>query len=262
MERRDFIKFLGGASLFMGVTPSVFSSFTKKSCDEEKCRAAWKGLGGKDKGPFRYIHPQEGMPKVLLYGDSISIGYTEAVRTELDGKANVFRLFTNGESSNVFIQRMELMKTSMFQPFLNEGWDFKWDVIHFNVGLHDLKYLNNNHLDKENGKQVTSIRRYKANLKEIVRYLKSEFPQARLIFATTTPVPENAEGRFEGDSIKYNKAALDVLARFPEIVINDLYSLTKPNHEEWMIKPGNVHYNNTGRAMQGKEVARIIAKNL
>tara|TARA_R110002072_G_scaffold29258_2_gene92856 strand:+ start:52762 stop:53025 length:264 start_codon:yes stop_codon:yes gene_type:complete len=83
-----------------------------------------------------------------------------------------------------------------------------------------------------------------------------------LVFATTTPVPPNAKGRFEGDSIKFNKAALEVLAKHPEIVINDLYAFTLPNIDEWAQEPGNVHYNELGFSQQGKEVARIINENL
>ena len=84
----------------------------------------------------------------------------------------------------------------------------------------------------------------------------------KLIFATTTPVPANAKGRFEGDSIVYNKAALDVLANYPDIVINDLYSFTKPHSEGWAQEPGNVHYKDVGFLAQGKEVAKIIAEQL
>ncbi|MEC8895625.1 MAG: hypothetical protein VX675_04820, partial [Planctomycetota bacterium] len=37
----------------------------------------------------------EGLPRVLLIGDSISIGYTVGVRELLSGKANVHRPLTN-----------------------------------------------------------------------------------------------------------------------------------------------------------------------
>lgn len=35
--------------------------------------------------------PDPALPNVLIVGDSISIGYTRAVRAALAGKANVFR---------------------------------------------------------------------------------------------------------------------------------------------------------------------------
>ena len=71
-----------------------------------------------------------GLPRVLLIGDSISIGYTVPVRELLKGKANVHRPLTNcGPTTNGL---------AGIDKWLGDG---KWDVIHFNWGLHDLKYL-------------------------------------------------------------------------------------------------------------------------
>ncbi|MEP1487557.1 MAG: SGNH/GDSL hydrolase family protein [Algibacter sp.] len=266
MKRKKFIKLFGAATLGLGLAPASVAGLNyKKSCFDT-CKDAWDKLCGnigkvyKTDG-FKYVHPVKRIPNVLLYGDSISIAYTSEVRRILEGKATVIRLFKNGGSSNHFIPNMNKMNETMFQPNLKTGWKFKWDVIHFNVGLHDLKYLKGKHLNK-NGKQVSSIDVYKENLDEICKYLKIQYPKAKLVFATTTPVPENAKGRFEGDSIKYNKAALEVLTKYPDIVINDLYTFTLPHLEEWAKEPGNVHYKELGFSKQGKEVARIVSENL
>lgn len=214
-------------------------------------------------GPvFSYIHPKKGLPNVLLYGDSISIGYTNTVREELKGKASVFRIFNNGQSSHEFIPKMDKLERTMFEPYLKGGWDFEWDLIHFNVGLHDLKYMKGGELDKENGTVVSDVATYKENLHGICQFLQRKFPNTRLVFATTTPVPKNAKGRFAGDAKKYNAAALEVLKNYPSIVINDLYGFTLPNHARWMVKPGNVHYNALGKAEQGRKVAQVILEQL
>lgn len=266
MERRQFIKTAGLGAMSMAIVPHAFAGFWNKKSELETCKLAWEGLCGnigktyKTDG-FKYVHPQKRTPNVLLYGDSISIMYTSEVRKSLEGKATVVRLFKNGGSSHNFIPNMDKMEETMFQPNLDGGWNFKWDVIHFNVGLHDLKYLNGKHLNK-NGKQVSSIEEYKENLDGICMYLQKNNPKAKLIFATTTPVPENAKGRFKGDSIKFNKAAMDVLSNYPNILVNDLYTFTLPNHKEWEQEPGNVHYNQLGFTEQGKEVARVIRENL
>lgn len=42
------------------------------------------------------VQDVSGLPRVLLIGDSISIGYTMPVRKLLEGKANVHRIPTNG----------------------------------------------------------------------------------------------------------------------------------------------------------------------
>lgn len=247
------------------IAPAAFARGNKK-CEDQICKPVWEELCGnigevyKTDG-FNYVHPRKKLPNVLLYGDSVSIMYTSEVRKSLAAKATVIRLFKNGGSSHNFISNMNSMNETMFQPNLEGGWDFSWDCIHFNVGLHDLKYLKGKNLNKD-GKQVSSIKVYKENLDRICKYLKENYPKAKLIFATTTPVPENARGRYKGDSIKYNKAALEVLASYPNIVVNDLYAFTVPHHKKWAQEAGNVHYNELGFTQQGKEVAGIIADNL
>ena len=177
---------------------------------------AWYGLVGEKfsvRPEFAYVENNPELPNVLIYGDSISIGYTQRVRGMLRGRANVYRLHCNGGDSGSFIAKMNTMHDTMRAPGLDSPWDFEWDIIHFNVGLHDLKYVSETGLDKVNGKQVSSITEYQQNLREIVAYLERQAPDAKLIFATTTPVPEGELGRFAGDAQRYNDAALEVLGR-------------------------------------------------
>jgi len=65
------------------------------------------------------------LPKVLLWGDSISGGYLPFVIERLKGKAVVVRK-SSGTTRNALVG---------LDRFLAER---KWDVIHFNNGLHDL----------------------------------------------------------------------------------------------------------------------------
>lgn len=266
MKRKEFIKLIGVSALGVGIVPASVIGLSEKRSHYETCKTAWEELCGNvgnvyNNDAFKYVHPTNKKPNILLYGDSISIKYTPEARRVLEEKATVFRLFKNGGSSNHFIPNMDKMNEVMFMPNLKKGWKFKWDVIHFNVGLHDLKYLKGKKLSKE-GKQVSSINVYKDNLNTICKYLKFNYPKAKLIFATTTPVPKNAKGRFEGDSIKFNEAAIEVLAKYPDVAINDLYTFTLPHLEEWAQEPGNVHYNELGFNEQGKEVGRRIVENL
>ncbi|MEI6865323.1 SGNH/GDSL hydrolase family protein [Flavicella sp.] len=261
MNRREFVKYLGATSIYIGAVSCASTGVFRKKHNEEICREAWKSIANKGEA-FNYVTPDKSLPNVFIYGDSISIGYTSTVRERLLGKANVFRFYKNGQSSDKFISFMDKMKKTMFQPYLKEGWKFDWDVIHFNVGLHDLKYVKKGKLDKINGKQVNRIEVYKTNIDKICIYLMQEFPKAKLIFATTTAVPEGAKGRFVGDSIKYNKAAREVLTKYPSIGVNDLYGFTKSNSSDWYIKQGNVHYNSLGKLNQGKQVEKVIAENL
>jgi hypothetical protein len=218
---------------------------------------AWYGIASKKGEAFSYVENDPKLPNVLIYGDSISIAYTPTVRSELKGKANVYRIQVNGGDSSSFISKMNILHKTM-----KAHWTHDWDVVHVNVGLHDLKYVADGKLDRVNGKQVSFIHEYEYNLRGIVDYLKKNAPRARLIFVTTTPVPEGEAGRVAGDAAKYNKVVLKVMKDFPKIVINDLYGFTKPHHSDWWTKPGNVHYNTEGKTAQGKEVARIIEKQL
>ena len=226
---------------------------------------AWNSLiteKAQKQAAYAFVENDPALPNVLIYGDSISIAYTPRVREQLKGKANVYRLYTNGGDSGSFIQKMTQMHDTMQDKSVKGRWDFKWDVIQFNVGLHDLKYVVENKLDKVNGKQVNSTQTYRKNLEAIIAYLKKLAPNAQLIFATTTPVPDGEAGRHAGDAARYNKVALRVLKKNPEIIVNDLFKFTKPNHEVWWTKPGNVHYNDEGKNAQGDEVARVILKAL
>lgn len=228
-------------------------------------KTTWEDLVGpesKDRAEFAFMENNPDLPNVLIYGDSISIGYTQRVRENLKAKANVYRLYCNGGESASFIQKMLKMHDAMRDGDLDHPWGFQWDVIHFNVGLHDLKYLHYGKRDKKNGELVASTNTYKENLRSIIGYLERLAPHARLVFATTTPVPEGEKGRIAGDAERYNAAAHSVLVKHPEVIINDLFSFTKPHHAQWWTRPGNVHYNQQGKTAQGDEVTRIIMEAL
>ena len=95
------------------------------------------------------------LPRVLLIGDSISIGYTVPVRKALAGKANVRRIPENAADTVNGLKKIE-------------SWlgDSHWDVIHFNWGLHDLK------VTPEGGRQVP-IDAYEKNLASLVERLRT-----------------------------------------------------------------------------------------
>lgn len=256
MDRRNFVKKITLGTL---LTP-LANRLPLWAQDANAEQNTWYSLvSEKHRGnaSFQYVVNNKDLPNVFIYGDSISIHYTPYLRDLLKEKANVYRLHMNGGDSASLIPKMESMLQTM-RPF----WTFNFDVIHFNVGLHDLKYTVGNKLDKANGNQVRSVSDYKIELEKDIKWLKSYCPDAKLIFATTTPVPEGEAGRYNGDAVRYNKAAQEVLSVYPEIEINDLYKFTLPHHAEWWAKEGNVHYNETGRIQQAKEVARHIVKNL
>jgi lysophospholipase L1-like esterase len=203
-------------------------------------------------GPLTPIADVPGLPRVLLIGDSISIGYTLDVRRALKGDANVHRPRANCGPTTKGV--------SQLSSWLGEG---KWDVIHFNFGLHDLKWLGPNgenlaEPNKAGNKQQVSLAAYEINLESIVKRLKKT--GAVLIWRNTTPVPKGARGRVVGDSVKYNTVAREVMKRH-DIEIDDMYcySLAKLSQIQ---KPKDVHFTSEGSSFLGKKVAEVIRGHL
>ncbi|MBT5902041.1 MAG: SGNH/GDSL hydrolase family protein [Opitutaceae bacterium] len=227
------------------------------SAAEKSAETAWAGLVGDlgERAAFAYVENDATLPNVLIYGDSISIGYTPGVRTALKGRANVYRVHLNGGPSGSFIGKFDTMESTMRAPDMAGHWDFAWDIVHVNVGLHDLKYVNERgKLDLEAGRQVATIAEYQANLRRIIAHLRNAAPKAKLIFALTTKVPPESNGRHENAERAYNDAAMAVLKDFPEIGINDLRTASLPYEQ-----PGNVHFKPAGIAAQAEHVANVIA---
>lgn len=183
-----------------------------------------------------------GLPRVLIIGDSISMGYTIPVRALLKDKANVHRIPQNGESTTVGLVKLRQWIGST-----------RWDVIHFNWGLHDLKHVRDNAFDLE-APVTTEVDQYKTNLANLVTSLK--VTGARLIWASTTPVPENCPGRISGDEIIYNAAALPVM-NDAHISVNDLHSHAMERLEA-IQKPNDVHFNQAGNDYLAAQVASAI----
>ena len=149
------------------------------------------------------IKDDPSLPRVLLIGDSISIGYTLPVRALLKGQANVHRPPTNCGPT--------IRGLAQIDAWIGKS---KWDVIHFNWGLHDLKYMGPNGKNlaepgDEGSHQQVPPAEYEKNLRKLVARLKET--GASLIWCSTTPVPEGAKGRVVGDSAKYNEAAAKVM---------------------------------------------------
>jgi hypothetical protein len=192
------------------------------------------------------IVDQPGLPRVLIIGDSISMGYTLPTREALAGVANVHRIPENGGSTRDGLEKLG--------KWLGNG---KWDVIHFNWGLHDLKHWKSGKLDIT-GPQVTPVELYEKNLRDLVAKLKAT--EARLVFATTTPVPEGSAGRAAGDELGYNEAARRVMSE-AGVAIDDLHGLVTPQLAQTQL-PKNVHFNGKGYQILAVQTAEEIRKAL
>lgn len=195
------------------------------------------------------IEDVAGLPRVLLIGDSIAIGYTLPVRASLRGRANVHLPPENCGDTGRGLRRLE--------AWLGAG---RWDVIHFNFGLHDLKYLDaqGEYVAPSQGKAVSSLSQYEINLREIVARLRRT--GAALVYATTTPVPGGTLARLEHDEIAYNEVARRVMQE-AGVAIDDLHARIVANRGE-LQRPQDVHLTNAGYERLAEAVAVSVAAAL
>lgn len=191
---------------------------------------------------FAAIKEVVGLPRVLIIGDSISMGYTLPVRKNLEGKANVLRIPENGGPSSRGIDKLT-------------KWlgDKKWNLIIFNFGLHDLRVM-------EEGKHQVEIADYEKNLTSIGQTLLKT--GAKVIFVNTTPVPKAAMKvvRLDTDVAAYNASASKVMKEL-KIPVIDLNAAVTPKIKDYQ-KPNDVHYLPEGYQFLGQVISAEIAKNL
>jgi acyl-CoA thioesterase-1 len=210
----------------------------------------------------------EELPKVLLLGDSISIGYTPHVQKLLEDEATVTRpMKPDGK-------RPENCAYAAFGLTRLDHWlgDTTWDVIHFNFGLHDLKYIGQPLPDAKivpqrgeaikanpDARQLSTVDAYVANLEKIVKRLQQT--KATLIFCTTTPVPEGSRGRLPGEEVSFNNAAIALMEKH-NIAVNDLHRYASQEEVASHQRKADVHYTKEGSQLLAAEVARTIKAQL
>ena len=181
-----------------------------------------------------YVKDDPKLPRVLLIGDSVSRGYTLPARVALERKANVHRAPENCGPTSNGIKKMDV--------WLGEG---KWDVIHFNFGIHDRK---------------TSAKDYEDRLELIVKQLKAT--GAKLIWASTTPIPPDTKDGPEATTsiIEKNRIAADIMKK-NMVHVNDLFDFITPQLSK-VQNPMDVHFKGEGYDMLGRQVALKIEEIL
>lgn len=192
---------------------------------------------------IRQVEEVPGLPRVLIIGDSISIGYTLLVRKLLESKANVQRIPVNGRTVEYGLENLT-------------EWlgDKKWDVIHFNFGINDAKHTSPTEVRIPRAKYADYLRQIVARMKET---------GARLTFATTTPIPNNgfiSPTRMFDSIAERNEIARQIMVE-NGVEIVDLYSLALPHLSE-IGRANDVHFKPQGYELFAKSVAAAIESQL
>jgi hypothetical protein len=94
----------------------------------------------------------------------------------------------------------------------------KFDVIHFNWGLHDIAAHMYGAITPEE---------YATNMEAAYQKMKTRLtPNGRLIWSTTTPVPPSYKGRVNSDVIRINAQMAQLFGpngTHPDVILSDMY---------------------------------------
>lgn len=154
------------------------------------------------------------MKNILLIGDSIRRGYDKAVEKTLEGKAKVYFPEENCRFASYVLRYL-----SEYKKLLGEE---KVDVLHWNAGLWDC-------LRMFGEEPHTPVEIYAYYIERICIRIRKLFPDAKVIFATSTSVDSERMKpdfkRYNHEIEAYNAAAVEVVTRYG-FQVNDLYALS------------------------------------
>lgn len=175
-------------------------------------------------------------PKVLLIGDSITRSYHREVEALLKDKMTVCRLATSksvGDPALLAEVRLVMSQT-------------KFDAVHFNNGLHGWGYTEE---------------QYAAAFPEFVKTIREAAPNAKLVWATTTPMRVgNKLGEFSDKTarVKARNAIAAKIVAAEKIDTDDLFAVVADKPEFY--SGDGVHFNNKGTAALAAKVAEALTK--
>ena len=190
------------------------------------------------------------MKKIILFGDSIRMGYDKYVKEALKNVAEVYYPEENCRFA-------EYVLRCAHEWIGKSGFGADVDLIHWNAGLWDC-------LELFGDEPLSTLDYYKNAIGRIYKRLRMLCPNTKIVFATSTSVNETIARpefmRHNATIDKYNKAAIEVLSG-TDTVINDLWSLslTFPDsyRSDW------VHfYTPEGTEMIGGRVLSVICSQL
>ena len=176
----------------------------------------------------------DSIPRVLLIGDSIVMGYSTKVQEKLAGTANVARLATS----------KCLCDEALMKELEYVLGEYKYEVVHFNNGLHGWSFTEED---------------YASSFPLFFDHIRQLSKNAKLIWASSTPVRyrdnrEQIDKERNARVLARNKIAQQFLSEHG-VVTNDLYGLMVEHPE---LCTDGVHYNSDGYAIMADAVCKHI----
>ena len=154
------------------------------------------------------------MKNVLLLGDSIRMGYDKTIKKTLEGYAKVYSPEENCRFASYLLRYL-----GDYGALIKNGAP---DIIHWNAGLWDC-------LRQYGEEPHTPINFYAYYIERICIRMKKLYPNAIIIFATSTSVlsEKMVEGfkRYNNEIEDYNKVAIEISKKYG-FLIDDLYEIS------------------------------------
>jgi len=183
------------------------------------------------------------VPEILLIGDSIREGYCKYVAESLRGRADVKWPNDNCRNSQYILTSLATWRGLVASP----------KVVNFNCGHWDAA-----HWDGDDD-ALTSVEEYGRNIRKIIQRIRRYWPDAKIIFATTTPMSpsgkQSRNPRTTESIIRYNAEAVKV-AKSMGVEVNDLFAVL----EKWPTSDYKDYAHLTEPA--AKRLGEIVASRL
>lgn len=178
------------------------------------------------------------VPRVLLIGDSIVMGYGPEVTKVLGATASVAWLGTSRFPTDpVFREEILLVLRHT-----------KFDLVHFNNGLHGFDNADESYVE---------------SLPVVLAEFRQATPGAKWILANSTPMREADKldtWHPRTERVRFRNRAVAELAQKENLRLTDLFSPME-NHPEFYDRDGT-HFNDAGKAEQARVVARSVREAL
>lgn len=179
------------------------------------------------------------LPQVLLIGDSITEAYYRDVAADLKGKAYV----------GYFASSLAVADPMLPKQIALILKNYRFEVIHFNNGLHGRGYSEAEH--------ARYFPRY-------VKTIEANAHDAKLVWADSTPVRTGKKLTQFGawtEHVKARNRIADAYARREGISIDNLYGVVR-DHPEYYVGADGTHPNAEGRAAEARDVVASILREL
>lgn len=182
---------------------------------------------------------REGLPRVLLIGNSITRQYYPEVEKKLAGQAFVARLSTSKSLGDPALLK-EVALILSYHDF---------DIVHFNNGMHGFDYTEDEYIKA---------------FPKLLRTIRKHAPRARLIWAHTTPVRTGAHMAQlapRNERVKERNRRVADCLKGKDVAINDLYQVALRDTAYYDGGDG-IHLRPSGVTALAEQVAAKIGEAL